>query len=228
MGSNEQDFNNQAFVPYAINGGETTYVPNGKYDTLADCKDDGYVKPFLDVESNKNQKYHEYENPSEVAKRAGLNRAGSGPRHKKNELYGDTKKPRVRLPETPTTPSDGAESSPLVVATLSSPQEKSKSRRKCDFKTVIFVLLVLCLSAGGLALSVMNMLNKENCLCSRKGKSYIILDMFMPDALLFCIAVYMRVCDSTQYARSISTAYTQRSYKMRDVNCRTDIIVISR
>lgn len=162
MGSNQQDFKNQAFVPYAINGKETTYIPNGKYDTLAECKDDGYVKPFVNVDPNKN---HEYENPSEVAKRAGLNRAGSGPRRKKNQLYGETKKQRVRLPDTPTT--DGAESSPLVITTQTE-HEKPKPR-KCNFKIVIFFILVLCLSAGGLALSLMNMMGKDNCLCSRRG-----------------------------------------------------------
>ena len=164
MGSNQQDFNNQAFVPYAINGGETTYVPRGKYDTLSDSKDDGYVKPFVNVDPNKN---HEYENPSEVAKRAGLNRAGSGPRHKKNQIYGDTKEHMVRLPDTPTTPTDGAESSPLVITTL--PVAEKSKPGKCDLKMVIFFILVLCLSAGGLALSLMNMLNKENCMCTRKG-----------------------------------------------------------
>ncbi len=50
MGSNQQDFNNQAFVPYAINGGETTYVPRGKYDTFSDSKHDGVVKPFVNVD----------------------------------------------------------------------------------------------------------------------------------------------------------------------------------
>ena len=42
-----------------------------------------------------------------VAKRAGLSRAGSGPRRKKNQLYGDTKRQRVRLPDTPSSPTDG-------------------------------------------------------------------------------------------------------------------------
>ena len=164
MGSNQQDFNNQAFVPYAVNGSETTYIPHGKYDTLADCKDDGYVKPFVSVDPNKN---HEYENPSEVARRAGLSRAGSGPRRKNNQLYGETKTPRVRLPDTPSTPTDGAESSPLMV-TIQPEHTKSKTRR-CDIKLVIFFTLVLFLSAGGVALSLMNMLNKENCSCSSRG-----------------------------------------------------------
>ncbi|CAB4016392.1 Hypothetical predicted protein [Paramuricea clavata] len=204
MGSNQQDFNNQAFVPYAINGGETVYVPNGKYDTL-DCKDDGYVKPFVNVDPNKN---HEYENPADVAKRAGLNRAGSGPRRKKNQLYGDTKKQRVRLPDTPTTPTDGAESSPLVV-TIQQEHEKSKTR-KCDIKMVIFFILVLCLSAGGLALSLLNMLNKENCLCSRRGKRLHNSNntkrfiYFMPEHLP---TVYLKVARFHMHIYAIRASY---------------------
>ena len=182
MGSNEQDFNNQAFVPYAINGDETTYVPNGKYD----CKDDGYVKPFINVDPNKN---HEYENPSDVAKRAGLNRAGSGPRRKKNQLYGDTKKQqRVRLPDTPSSPTDGAESSPLVVTTL--PEVQKSQSRKCDIKMIIFFILLLCLSAGGLALSLMNMMNKDDCLCSRKGTRLYNFN----EIDLLCTSCPMRLC----------------------------------
>ena len=201
MGSNEQDFNNQAFVPYAINGGETTYVPNGKYDalTVADCKDDGYVKPFVNVDPNKN---HEYENPSDVAKRAGLSRAGSGPRHKKNQLYGDTKKHGVCLPETPTTLTDGAESSPLVV-TMHPPIHEKSRPGKCDFKMVIFFILVLCLSAGGLALSLLNMLNKENCPCSR-GKWLYNFRHIMSDA-----SICRLICIYANRLSYIYTVYTQ-------------------
>ncbi|XP_028398891.1 uncharacterized protein LOC114522416 isoform X2 [Dendronephthya gigantea] len=163
MGSNQQDFNNQAFLAYAVNGKDTTYISNGKYDALTDCKDDGYVKPFLNVDPNKN---HEYENPADVARRAGLNRAGSGPRRKNNQLYGESK--RVCLPDSPPSPTDGAECSPLMVTTVQESDKPHKRRGKCDFKMVIFFLLVLCLSAGGLALSLMNMMNKESCLCSRR------------------------------------------------------------
>ena len=31
MSLNQQDFKNQAFVPDALNGDETTYIQNGKY-----------------------------------------------------------------------------------------------------------------------------------------------------------------------------------------------------
>ena len=195
MGSNQQDFNNQAFVPYAVNGDETTYIPqNDKYDALTYSKDDGYVKPFVNVDPNKN---HEYENPSEVAKRAGLNRAGSGPRRKKNQLYGETKKPRVRLPDTPSTPTDGAESSPLVVTIQ--PEHKKSKTQKCDIKLVIFFILVLCLSAGGLALSLMNMLNKENCSCSSRGMELCNLD----NTNLLFILGRMRLAFKIMYALRI-------------------------
>ena len=170
MDTNQQDFNNQAYLPYAINGKETTYISNGNYDALTDCKDDGYVKPFINVDPNKN---HEYENPADVAKRAGLNRAGSGPRRKKNQLYGESK--RVRIPDSPSTPTDGAECSPLMVTAVQEHDKQNKKKRDCSFKMVIFFLLVLCLSAGGLALSLLNMMNKKSCLCSRRGKSYVIL-----------------------------------------------------
>lgn len=162
METNHQQFNNQAFVPYAINGNETTYIPNGKVDTLTDCKDDGYVKPFLGGENSKN---HEYENPSEVAKRAGLNRAGSGPRRKKNEVYGESKRQRIQLPETPSTPvglNDGAERSPLVVTTL---KDHDKTR-KCNAKLFILLVFIFLMSAAALAVSLMNMLEKNDCRCS--------------------------------------------------------------
>lgn len=168
MQTEHQQFNNQAFVPYAMNGEEMTYVPNGQVDILTDCKDDGYVKPFIDVESTKN---HEYENPAEVAKKAGLNRAGSGPRRKKNQLYGESKKKRIELPETPSTPvgaSDGAERSPLVV-TMSKDHDK---KRRCSAKLAIFLILVLLLSSAALALSLLNMLNKNDCLCSTTGNNF--------------------------------------------------------
>ena len=171
MDSNQQEFNNKAFIPYAINGNETTYVPKGKYYTLTDCKDDGYVKPFMNGE---HKNYHQYENPAEVAKRAGLSRAGSGPRRQKNALYGEAKGQRVRLQNRATTQSDGAECSPLVVNTTIPDYDKERSSRKCDLKTIIFFVLVLCLSAGGLALSLMNMLNESNCQCSQKGKKSLI------------------------------------------------------
>ena len=42
MGSNQQNFNNLAYVPSSLDGHEI--IPYGKYDTLADCKDDCKVK----------------------------------------------------------------------------------------------------------------------------------------------------------------------------------------
>ena len=44
MGSNQQDFNNLAFMPSSLDSHGTIDIPYGKYDTLADCKDDGEVK----------------------------------------------------------------------------------------------------------------------------------------------------------------------------------------
>ena len=44
MGSNQQNFNNLAYVPSSLDSHEIIYIPYGKYDTLADCKDDCKVK----------------------------------------------------------------------------------------------------------------------------------------------------------------------------------------
>lgn len=158
MESKHQQFNNRVFVPYAMNGNETTYVRN----TQVDCEDEGYMKPFVDVESTKN---HEYENPEEVAKGAGLNRASSRPRRRKNQLYGVSKKQEIQLPEIPSTPvgrSDGAERSPLVV-TMSKDHDKN---RKYGAKFLIFLVMLFLLSSAALALSLMNMSNKNDCPCS--------------------------------------------------------------
>lgn len=117
---------------------------NDNYEIPAiNCKDDDHVKPFVNVDPTKN---HEYESPSEVAKSANLHRKVSGHRRKNNQLYGQTTDQRVRFSERP-----------------------NAEPQKCDIKLAIFSILALCLSVGGLALGLMNMLYKEDCSCSSRG-----------------------------------------------------------
>ena len=161
MGSHEQDFNNQALAP---DHAERTRVVNDNYETPAViCKDDDYITPFVyNVNLKKN---HEYECPSVVAEPVNSKRAVGGHRRKNNQLYGQTTDQRIRFPDSPSSPN--AESSPLVVTAN---QEYKKSlTQTCDVKLVLLFILVLCLSVGGLVLGLMNMLSKENCLCSSRG-----------------------------------------------------------
>ena len=151
-------------------------------NTLTDCKDDGYVKPFLNTEISKD---HEYENPADVAARAGLSRAGSGPRRKNNQLYGDSKKMRVQLPEAPPSPvgiNGVAERAPLVITT----EKERIVKKRCNPKLMILLILVFLLSAAAVALSLMNMLQKnESCLCSttRGNRNYVYT--FLTTALIY-------------------------------------------
>ena len=140
MGTNERDVNNPTCAF------ERQLGANDNYEIPAmNCKDDDHVKPFANVDPTKS---HDYESPSEVAKSANLHRKVSGHRRKNNQLYGET--------------------TDLVV--MVNQEHKKPQEQKCDIKLAIFSILTFSLSVGGLALGLMNMLNKEDCSCSSRGR----------------------------------------------------------
>ena len=78
----------------------------------------------------------------------------------------ETTNQQVRLPDTPSAENDSKESAPPHAANIK-PDVKSKTQY--GKKGVVFLILVLCVSAGGLVLGLINILNKENCSCSSRG-----------------------------------------------------------
>ena len=148
MGTQERDVNNSTCAF------ERQLGANDNYEIPAiNCEDDDHVKPFVNVDPTKS---HDYESPSEVAKSANLHRKVSGHRRKNNQLYGQTTDQRPN-----------AEPSALVA--MVNQEHKKSQEQKCDIKLAIFSILALSLSVGGLALGLMNMLNKEDCSCSSRG-----------------------------------------------------------
>lgn len=75
-----------------------------------------------------------------------------------------TKDKQIRLPDTPSTANDVKESSSPYAATVQHAEQK-KFKTQHGKKLVIILILVLCLSVGGLVLGLINLLNKENCSC---------------------------------------------------------------